>query len=196
MIFVKLFRLILDEFRGWIEFIVCAYPGTFVGNQIRRLYWRRKCKAGAGFVILRKTRVLFPEIISIGQGVIIGEEVIIDAGGSNGIYIGNNVAISQGSFIRAANHKIDSIDIPIAEQGHKCASIEYKGKNWSIVIEDGAWIAPHSIILSGANIGAGSIISAGSVVSGAIPPYSIVVGNPGRVTFNRLKRFAKEETPV
>jgi len=191
MIFLK---LIVLEFSGWIEFLVYAYPGTFVGDRIRRIYWTHRGRTGKGLVILRKSRILHPELVSIGEGVMIGEEVTIDPGESKGIYIGNNVAISQGSFVRSANHRIDDSDIPIIKQGHKCSVIKYKDTDWSIVIEDNSWIAPHSIILSGAKIGTGSVISAGSVVSNEIPPYSIVVGNPGRVVFNRIKRFAKEET--
>lgn len=42
-----------------------------------------------------------------------------------------------------------------------------------------------AIILADSKIGHGSIIGAGSVVHGIIPPFSVVVGNPGRV----IKRF-------
>jgi acetyltransferase-like isoleucine patch superfamily enzyme len=43
------------------------------------------------------------------------------------------------------------------------------------------WIATRAIVLSGSQIGHGCVIGAGAVVSGVIPPYSIVAGNPGRV---------------
>ena len=42
-----------------------------------------------------------------------------------------------------------------------------------------------AIILADSKIGHGSIIGAGSVVRGVVPPFSVVVGNPGRV----IKRF-------
>jgi acetyltransferase-like isoleucine patch superfamily enzyme len=42
-----------------------------------------------------------------------------------------------------------------------------------------------AIILADSKIGHGSMIGAGSVVRGIIPPFSVVVGNPGRV----IKRF-------
>jgi acetyltransferase-like isoleucine patch superfamily enzyme len=42
-----------------------------------------------------------------------------------------------------------------------------------------------AIILADSRIGHGSMIGAGSVVRGIIPPFSVVVGNPGRV----IKRF-------
>jgi acetyltransferase-like isoleucine patch superfamily enzyme len=56
------------------------------------------------------------------------------------------------------------------------------------VINDDVWIGASAIILSGAQIGKGSIIAAGAVVSSIIPPFSIVVGNPGRVIANREKK--------
>jgi acetyltransferase-like isoleucine patch superfamily enzyme len=62
-----------------------------------------------------------------------------------------------------------------------------KGK---IVIEDDVWIGNNSIILSGVNIGRGSIIGAGSVVTKNIEPYSIVGGNPAKLI---KKRFNDDE---
>lgn len=53
-----------------------------------------------------------------------------------------------------------------------------------IVVEEDVWIGINVTLLNGAHIGRGSIIGAGCVVSGEIPPYAIVVGNPAKV-----KRF-------
>lgn len=59
----------------------------------------------------------------------------------------------------------------------------------NIIIEDDVWIGQGAIILSGVTIGRGSVIGAGAVVAKDIPPYSIVVGNPGKVI---KKRFSDE----
>ena len=87
--------------------------------------------------------------------------------------------------MRSANHKFDRTDIPIQHQGHYSSEIQFNRRKYSVVIEDDIWIGARVIILSGTHIGKGSIISAGSVVSSKIPPYSIVVGNPGRVISKR-----------
>jgi acetyltransferase-like isoleucine patch superfamily enzyme len=58
-----------------------------------------------------------------------------------------------------------------------------------VVIGNDVWIGHQAIILPGARIGDGCVIGAGTIVSGTIPPYSICVGNPGRV---RSTRFAPE----
>ena len=48
-------------------------------------------------------------------------------------------------------------------------------------IEDNVWVGFDAIILPGTTIGRGSVIGSKSVVSGIIPEYSVVVGNPAKV---------------
>lgn len=48
------------------------------------------------------------------------------------------------------------------------------------------WIGHGAMICPGALIGHGALIGAGAVVRGSIPPYAIVIGNPGSVTGYRL----------
>lgn len=60
---------------------------------------------------------------------------------------------------------------------------------WSkgdIVIGNDVWVGSGVKILSGVTIGDGCVIGAGAVVTKSIPPYSIVVGNPGRVVKKRF----------
>ncbi|ASM48732.1 chloramphenicol O-acetyltransferase [Pseudoalteromonas espejiana DSM 9414] len=76
------------------------------------------------------------------------------------------------------NHAIDRVDIPMCQQGFKEIAPVY--------IEDDVWIGRRVIILPGVSIGKGCVLGAGSVIAKDIPPYSIVVGNPGKVIRNRL----------
>lgn len=48
-------------------------------------------------------------------------------------------------------------------------------------IGNDCWIGMGVNIISGVHIGDGVVIGAGSVITKDIPPYSVVVGNPGRV---------------
>lgn len=57
------------------------------------------------------------------------------------------------------------------------------------VIGHDVWIGHGALILPGARIGHGAIIGAGAVVTGLVPDYAVVAGNPARVV--RL-RFAPE----
>jgi acetyltransferase-like isoleucine patch superfamily enzyme len=50
-----------------------------------------------------------------------------------------------------------------------------------IHVGDNVWIGFGSCILPGVSIGEGSIVGARSVVTEAVPPYTIVAGNPARV---------------
>lgn len=51
-----------------------------------------------------------------------------------------------------------------------------------VSIGDRVWIGEQVCILPGVTIGEGAIIGAGSVVTRDVPPRSIAVGNPARVT--------------
>lgn len=49
------------------------------------------------------------------------------------------------------------------------------------VVEDDVWIGPHAIVVGGVTVGRGSRIAGGAYVAESIPPYSVVLGNPGKV---------------
>ena len=80
--------------------------------------------------------------------------------------------------IVSANHNFSDINEPIAKQG------ETKEK---IVIEDDCWLGAGVKVLAGVTIHKGSVIGAGSVITHDVPPYSVVVGVPGKVIKSRLK---------
>jgi len=50
-----------------------------------------------------------------------------------------------------------------------------------IVVEEGAWIAAHAIVLGPARIGRDAVVAAGAVVRGDVPSGAIVAGIPARV---------------
>lgn len=54
-------------------------------------------------------------------------------------------------------------------------------KSLPVVIERDAWVGARAIILKGVIVGEGAVVGAGAVVSHAVPPRSLVVGNPARV---------------
>ncbi len=49
------------------------------------------------------------------------------------------------------------------------------------IIGHDVWVGYRAIILPGVTIGHGAIIGAGAVVSGDVPPYAIVGGNPAKL---------------
>jgi acetyltransferase-like isoleucine patch superfamily enzyme len=68
------------------------------------------------------------------------------------------------------------VGVPLPEQGSVSKGVR---------IGHRVWIGANAVVLDGAELGDDCIVSAGSIVSGSIPPRSIVQGNPARVIFTR-----------
>jgi len=91
-------------------------------------------------------------ILTVGDSVMMGEEVMVLGGG----------------------HHFDRLDIPMSEQGAK--------EKTPLHIERDVWIGARALILPGCRrIGRGAIIGAGAVVTRDVPDYAIVGGNPAQV---------------
>ena len=87
--------------------------------------------------------------------------------------IGSGVHIISGR----QSHFHDRVDIPIALQG---------GERTAVSIGYGAWIGNGAIVM--ADIGEQCVIGAGSVVTRAIPAWSIAVGSPARTIGDRRSK--------
>ena len=59
-----------------------------------------------------------------------------------------------------------------------------------INIRNDVWIGANATVMSGVTINSGAVIAAGAVVAKDIPPYAVVVGNPGRII---KYRFSEEQ---
>lgn len=176
----------LYEMLRVITKVIVFWPSTPFGSWLRMNYYKLYLNSLGKNVILESgVRFGDPSSIDIGDNCVFARNVNISSGNCFGVYIGNFVAIADGTYLRSGNHSFDNIDTPIQNQGHWAKSLVYNDRKYSVIIEDDVWIGARVIILSGAKIGKGSVISAGSVISNEIPPYSIVVGNPGRVISNR-----------
>lgn len=182
----KIAQTLKHDAREWIEWVVAGWPETFFGTRMRLYYWSKKFNLKTKPVIGRGSKLYGPTIV-IGNHFTCGENVEISATKSKGIYIGNDVLMARGVYIRGANHRFEDINIPIWKQGHYAASINHAGNEYSIIIEDDVWIAANVMILSGARIGKGSVVAAGAVVINAnYPPNSIIAGVPAKVIKSRF----------
>ena len=87
-----------------------------------------------------------------------------------------------------------------ANQNHTC---KYNKKcvyttNWGqpggftkeTIIGNDVWIGTGVMVLGGLTISDGAIIGAGTVVTKDVPPYAVVLGNPGKI---KRYRFTKEQ---
>ncbi|WP_299656584.1 acyltransferase [uncultured Jannaschia sp.] len=98
-------------------------------------------------------------------------------GHANGITIGDDCLLGPNVSIVGVNYRYDRVDQTMREQGHVSAG--------PITIGNNVWIGAGAIILDGARIGDGVIVSPNSIVSGTIPELAIVQGNPAKVVFVR-----------
>ena len=158
-------------FKNNIE-LFYAYPGVWalVNYRIANAIYKKGFKRLARFIMAINQ---FITNIDIHPGANIGENVFIDHGigvviGETSI-IGNNVTIYQGVTLGGVSLN--------------------PGKRHP-TIEDDVIIGAGAKILGNIVIGKGSKIGANSVVVKDVPPYSTVVGIPGKV----IKR--KDFTPL
>ncbi|KQT82306.1 chloramphenicol acetyltransferase [Methylobacterium sp. Leaf465] len=54
------------------------------------------------------------------------------------------------------------------------------------------WIGHGAVILAGRTIGTGAVVGAGTIVTRDVAPYTVVVGNPGRVVRRRFPEAIAE----
>lgn len=188
MLPIKATKFIFNEVGALIVLLIVGWPSTSLGYRMRRAYWRSKTGVknilvGRNSSISDCTQIVFGNNIAISSNV----ELVADGVDGYKVFIGSNILIARGTYLRSANHRFDDPDKPIVEQGYTSKKVNYNGKIYSIVIADGVWIGANVTILSGAMIGEGAIVGAGSIVTGAIPPYSIAAGCPARVISTRKK---------
>lgn len=131
------------------------------------------CNISDGVTILHPNKLRLGERVSIHPYTyIVGE-----------VDIGNNVGIAAKCSIIAQTHNYSDTSIPFKFQG----TVEQP-----ISIGNDVWIGTNSVILGNTKIGDGVVVGAGSVVSGEISSYSVVMGNPARVFYNRKKTHFKK----
>jgi virginiamycin A acetyltransferase len=102
--------------------------------------------------------------------------------------IGRYCSIADGARILNHNHPLDfkgtsglffNPDFGVCDRWH----VEFTPK----AIGNDVWIGANAVILPEvASIGDGAVIGAGAVVSRDVPPYAVVLGNPGRVVKYRF----------
>ena len=109
------------------------------------------------------------------------------------LVIGKFCAIARGVrfIMNGANHKLTGISTyPFHIFGNgwehvapSPADLPYKGDT---VIGNDVWIGYEALIMPGVRIGNGAVVSSRSVVTGDVPPYAIVGGNPAGIIRTRF----------
>jgi acetyltransferase-like isoleucine patch superfamily enzyme len=130
---------------------------------------------GKGCVVSAFTKMKIVGPFAMGRRCQIGTGCFVGIGEA-GLSLGDDVLVSPNCSILTGTYLFDQLDVPLQDQG----SVS-KGTK----IGHRVWLGSNSVVLAGADIGDNVIVSAGSVVSGRVPPNTIVLGNPAKVIFTR-----------
>jgi len=139
-------------------------------------------------VIGGRPRIDNQGFISIGARTVLTCEMgptTLRTGPNGRLVIGESVLMNFGTLI-SANESVrigDRVSI-----GQYCLICDTEGADSApgaasapVELGDGVWIAARVTVLPGTKIGAGSVVTAGSIVSGEIPAGVVVGGIPARV---------------
>lgn len=162
-----------------IIFRKIGFP-SYIGKPIYVSNWKN-IVIGPRFRIypgLRAEVVDRNSFLKIGKNVSIGQNFHI-VSYNNELKIGDNVTIAGNVFITNCDHDYQGI--------HKSV-LENKLISKKTTISDDCFIGNNAVILSGTFLGRGCVVGAGAVLKGEYPPYSVIVGVPGRV----IKMYKKK----
>jgi acetyltransferase-like isoleucine patch superfamily enzyme len=116
-------------------------------------------------------------VVLAGNGTLtIGSHTTINDGcqisAFDAVHIGANVMFAPRVCVLDIDHRFDSRDQPLRQQGYRTAPV---------FIGDDVWLGANAVVLRGVRIGRGAIVGANSVVTRDVPDYAIVGGVPARV---------------
>lgn len=146
-----------------------------------RPYVRRRLKhAGRGFRLGYASEFLQPGLFRIGNNFFTGPHCYFDTNQFSPVRIGDDVMFGPYCKLIGGNHDYSYTKGPLSD--HRFPRPHQK----EIIIENGVWIGANAVILTGAQIGEGSIIGAMGLVNHVVPPYTVAVGVPAKRLFARF----------
>ena len=133
---------------------------------------------GNGTKIWHFTHIMPGSIIGenciIGQGVFIAGKVVL----GNNVRIQNNVSVYEG--VECEDDVFVGPSVVFTNVINPRSAISRKNEFKKTIIRKGATIGANATIVCGNEIGEHAFIGAGSVVTKPVPPYGLIIGNPGR----------------
>jgi len=117
-------------------------------------------------------------VIRDGVEIEDGAIILMNATVNVGAKIGKNTMIDMGAVI--GSRAVIGCNCHIGANAVIAGVLEPLSAK-EVVLEDDVFIGANSVVLEGVKIGKGSIIGAMTLVNKDIPPYSVVMGIPGRI---------------
>ena len=136
------------------------------------------CQIGAGTKIWHFSHIMphcvIGERCNIGQNVVISPEVVL----GNNVKIQNNVSVYTG--VTCEDDVFLGPSMVFTNVTNPRSAVNRRNQYAKTHVGKGATIGANATVVCGHDIGAFAFIGAGAVVTKAIPPYALVVGNPSR----------------
>jgi putative colanic acid biosynthesis acetyltransferase WcaF len=168
-----------EDFRGrpaWIVQLWWLAQATLFNFSPQVFYgWRRwllrlfGATIGRGVMLRPSVEITYPWKVSIGDWSWIGDHVCLYSLGE--IEIGDNVVISQNSYLCTGSHDFKTPGFDIYAQ--------------KIVVEPESWLAADVFVGPGTTIGRGAVVGARSSVFHDLPPMKVCRGNPAKPVHDR-----------
>ena len=117
-------------------------------------------------------------IAYIGRYCSIAKDVVFGEVEHPTEWLGTSTAFYDPGFIWR-----DYLDQRAKDYRHVKPELKHDGR---IRIGNDVWIGAEAYIRQGVDIGTGAIIGTRAVVTKSVPPYAVVVGNPGRIVKYRF----------
>jgi putative colanic acid biosynthesis acetyltransferase WcaF len=150
---------------------------VFFRNSLQFMYGFRRfllrlfgAQIGKKVVIRPSVKTTYPWKVKIGDFSWVGDDVNLYSLGE--IEIGNNVVISQKSYLCTGSHNYLDQTFPI-----------YAKK---ITIEDECWLATDVFVAPGVTIKRGTVVGSRSSVYNDLPSNKICIGNPVKILRDRI----------
>ncbi len=138
------------------------------------------CKIGKGTKIWHFSHIMAGSEIgdncNIGQNVVISPEVRL----GNNVKIQNNVSVYSG--VICEDDVFLGPSMVFTNIINPRSAVNRRNSYVPTLVEKGATIGANATIICGITIGRYAFIGAGAVVTKAVKPYALVVGNPARQT--------------
>lgn len=138
-------------------------PGAIIGNGSKIWHF---CHIMPGAVL--------GEDCNLGQNVFVADDVIL----GNNVKVQNNVSIYAG--VVCEDDVFLGPSMVFTNVYNPRSAVNRKGEYLSTTVRQGATIGANATIVCGIEIGAFAFIGAGALVRNDVPPYALIVGNPGR----------------
>jgi len=136
------------------------------------------CSIGKGTRIWHFTHIM--QGCEIGKNCNFGQNVVV----SSGVKLGNNVKVQNNVSIYTGVICEDDVflgpSMVFTNITNPRSAVVRREQYGQTLVRKGASIGANATIVCGHEIGVFAFIGAGAVVTKDVPPYALIVGNPGK----------------